>query len=301
MLGKSRAEVDDGQALQLIDTALAGGLVRAEQDGVEAHREVLVDDLDGLLGICGRDEVALLLADLLAQLELGGADLPDRVVGHLERFEHDLLAHALGARLDHEDGVGGAGDHEVELRLVHAAHRRVHDDLAVQKAHAHGAHGTGPRHVRDHDRRRSAVDRKDRGVVLLVHGQHGRHHLDVEPEAVREQRAQRPVRQARGEDGGLAGPALAAHESAGDLACRVQLLFVVAGQREEVDAFPRLLRHHHRAEDDGVALANDHGSVRLLGRSAGLDRQPPSGDLDILCRYRHANTSMCGEDCREVR
>src|SRR6266849_2023483 len=51
VLGKSRAEVNDRQSLQLVDALLAGGLVRAEQHAVQAHREVLVDDLDGLLGI----------------------------------------------------------------------------------------------------------------------------------------------------------------------------------------------------------------------------------------------------------
>src|SRR2546425_7160942 len=34
----------------------------------------------------------------------------------------------------------------------------------------------------------------------LVDGEHRRHDLDVEPEPVREQRAQRPVRQSRGKD-----------------------------------------------------------------------------------------------------
>src|SRR5439155_5402505 len=79
--GKSGAEVKHGLTPQLIDAALAGGLVRAEQNGVQAHGEVLVDHLDRLLGIRGRDEVALLLADLLPQLELSGADLPDGVAG----------------------------------------------------------------------------------------------------------------------------------------------------------------------------------------------------------------------------
>ena len=31
--------------------------------------------------------------------------------------EHDLLGQALGLRLDHQHGVLGAGDHQVELRL----------------------------------------------------------------------------------------------------------------------------------------------------------------------------------------
>jgi len=51
VLGKPRAEVVDREAPQLVHAALPGGLVRAEQHGVQAHREVLVDHLDGLLGI----------------------------------------------------------------------------------------------------------------------------------------------------------------------------------------------------------------------------------------------------------
>ena len=218
--------------------------------------------------------------------------------------EHYLLAHTFRAGLDHEDRVGGAGHHQVELGIAHLRHRRVDDDLTVDVAHPDRAHRALERDVRDDERRRGAVDAQDRRVVLLVHRQHGRDDLHVEPEAVWEQRSQRTVRQSRCQDRRLARPAFPAHERARYLAGRVELLLVVAGEREEVDAFPRLLRHHHRAEDDGIALAKDHGSVRLLGHPAGLDRQPPPGDLDILCRYRHANTSMCGRTsarCDEVR
>src|SRR5207253_11207933 len=45
---------------------------------------------------------------------------------------------------------------------------------------------------------------------------------------------------------------------------------------------------------DRVALPDDHRTVRLLGRPAGLDGQPPAGDLDVLGHNCHANTSMCG-------
>src|SRR6266849_1067596 len=51
VLGKSSAEVNDRQSLQLVDALLPGGLVRAEQHTVEAHSEVFVDHLYGLLGI----------------------------------------------------------------------------------------------------------------------------------------------------------------------------------------------------------------------------------------------------------
>jgi hypothetical protein len=39
-------------------------------------------------------------------------------VGDVEGVEHLGLGHLVGARLDHEDGVLGAGDDEVEVRVV---------------------------------------------------------------------------------------------------------------------------------------------------------------------------------------
>src|SRR5262249_25260712 len=109
-----------------------------------------------------------------------------------------------------------------------------------------------------------------------------------QPEALRKQRPQRAVGEPGSQDRGLARPTLAAHESARDLARRVQLFLVIAREREEVDALAGLLRHHCRAQDHGVALADDHRAVCLFRHAPGLDRDPTPGDVYVFRDYCHA-------------
>ena len=60
-------------------------------------------------------DLQLLLADLLGQLALQGAELADLVVGDVERVEDLRLGDLVRAGLDHEDGLLGAGDDQVEV------------------------------------------------------------------------------------------------------------------------------------------------------------------------------------------
>ena len=64
----------------------------------------------------GRLERFLLLADLLGELALQRAELLDLRVGDVERVEDLGLGDLVGARLDHQDRVLGAGDDQVEVR-----------------------------------------------------------------------------------------------------------------------------------------------------------------------------------------
>ena len=120
VLGEPLAQLGDRLLAQLVGARLARRLVGSERCLVEAQREVLAHDLDHLLRVGGRRVLVLRLADLLLQLDLRRAQLLDRLVRHLQSVDHRLLGDALGAGLDHQDGVGGAGDHQVELRVRHA-------------------------------------------------------------------------------------------------------------------------------------------------------------------------------------
>src|SRR6266480_4945520 len=285
---KTLAKLQDRPSPQLVETVLAGLLVGAVKDLIEAQGEIFAHDLEHVLGVGGRDPLPLLEPDLLLQLELGGADSLDLLVGCSQRVEHHLLAHALGPGLDHQDRVRRAGDDEVELRVHHLRHRRVDDDLAVEVAHAHRADRTLERNIGYHERGRRAVDAQDGGVVFLVDRQHGRDDLHVQPETFREERPQRPVGQTRREDRRLARAAFPAHERARDLACRVQLLLVVTREGEPVDPFPWLFGHHRRAEHHRVALADDDRPVCLFRHATGLDRDPPPCDVYVFRDYCHA-------------
>ena len=63
-------------------------------------------------------DLPLGLAALALQLQLHVDELLDLLVGEAQRLDDDRLGDLLGAGLDHDDGVPGAGDDEVEVGLL---------------------------------------------------------------------------------------------------------------------------------------------------------------------------------------
>jgi hypothetical protein len=59
--------------------------------------------------------------------------------------EHDFLGEFIGFGFNHQHGVGGAGDDEVELGLFHLVDGRVDDVLAVNVADAGSTDGAEER------------------------------------------------------------------------------------------------------------------------------------------------------------
>ena len=149
---------------------------------------------------------------------------------------------------------------------------RIQQILTVLVADARGGDRAHERQAREHERRRGAEQRRDVGIDLRVHRQHGRDDLHVAPVACGEQRANRSIDEARGQRLLLARPAFALEEAAGDLAGRVGLLLIVDGQREEVASCDVLLVADGRHEDDGVRHVDEHGAVGLPRDDAGFDR-----------------------------
>ena len=74
------------------------------------------DGLEQLLVDGDRLECFLLPADLLGELALQCAELLDLRVGNVQRVEDLGLGDLVGARLDHQDGLLGARDDQVEVR-----------------------------------------------------------------------------------------------------------------------------------------------------------------------------------------
>ena len=98
--------------------------------------------------------------------------------------------------------------------------------------------------------------------------------------ALREERPHGAVGHPGGEDGALGRAPLALEEAARDLAGGVHALLDVDGEREEVRAFARLRPALRRAEDDGLARADEDCAVGLLGDLARLERDLLAADLD---------------------
>jgi hypothetical protein len=69
--------------------------------------------------------------------------IDDRVDHRLEvtvtehhRAQHDLLVELLGFGFDHQHGISGAGDNEIELGLGHLVQRRVQNIFVIDEADA---------------------------------------------------------------------------------------------------------------------------------------------------------------------
>ena len=107
--------------------------------GADLVEQALVD--------LGRLDLDLLLAGLLLQLLHRGDELLDLAVGDVERVEDLLLGDAVGAGLDHQDRLVGAGDDQVEVELGVVLLVGVDDevavDLPIRTAPTWAATGTG--------------------------------------------------------------------------------------------------------------------------------------------------------------
>ena len=190
-----------------------------------------------------------------------------------------MVPRLLGAAgLDHHDGDvvtdAAAGDDQLEGGLLHLFVGRVGDPGAVLAVgDAHGADGALERDARDRQGGRGAVDGEHVVGVLAVGAHDGDDDLGLVAEAVGERRAQRPVDQAAGQDGGVGGTALPAEEAAGDAPGGVHALLDVDREGEEVDAVPDALGGVGRDERFGARDLGDDGALGLEGELARLERE----------------------------
>ena len=198
------------------------------------------------------------------------------------------LGDAVGAGLDHQDRLVGAGDDQVEVELVVVLLGGVDDEVAVELADPHRADVGGDRDRRDRQRRGGAVHREDVVGVDLVDRHRDRDQLGLVVPALGEERADRPVDHARGQRRLLARFALATEERAGDLARGVHPLLDVDGEGKEVhvaQVADGCGAEHHR-----VAGLNHDRATRLLREFSGLEGNLAVADIRRDAGYvKHAH------------
>ena len=180
---------------------------------------------------------------------------------------------SLRFRFDHQHGSFRAGDDEVQRRRRELGLGRVQHVLAVDVADARGADRAIERNAREHQRGRSADHGRDVGIDLGIDRHDRRDDLHFVVEAVRKQRPDRAIDEARGQRLLLRRPAFALEKAAGDLAGGVGLFLIIDGQRKEVLARLGVLPGHRGDQHDGVVETRQHRSAGLAGDLSGFERQ----------------------------
>ncbi len=277
--------VDGDVALLLVDILVGGAQIvldQAEHGGFE-FRQV------------GRREVARLLGGDFGELDDRVDHRLERLVAEHDRAEHGLLVEFLGFRLDHQHGVGGAGDDEVKLRLGHFVDMRVENVLAVDEADAGAADRAHEGHAGDRQRGRRSDQRQDVRIVLQIMLHDGDDDLGVVLVTGREERADRAVDQAGNQRFLLARTAFALEVAARDLAGGIGLFLVVDGEREEIEAGLRLLHGNDGRENDGFAVGREHRAISLARDLAGFQDERTTAPLDFhLVVIEHVLSLICG-------
>ena len=207
-----------------------------------------------------------------------GDELADGAYGDLHllvaedhRAQHHVLRQALRLRLHHEDAVLRGGDDEVQLRLGELLGGGIEEVLAVLPADAGGADRAAERDTGEGERRGSAEERGNVRIDLRIDRQHRRDDLHFVVEAVRKERTDRPVDEARSQRLLLGRTALTLEEAARDASRGIGLLHVVDGEGKEIAAGGGRRSGARGDQHHGIAHRDLHGTFGLAGDFARLD------------------------------
>ncbi len=264
-----------------LDRVMARHLVGDRIGGAQ----ILLDDAEHLfleLGIVRHFELARLFRGLLGEADDRLDHRLEMTVAEHHGAEHDLLGQLLRFGFHHQHRVLGAGDDEVEIAFGHLVDLRIEDVFVVDEADPRRADRAHERRAGERQRRRRRHHGEDVGAVLLVVRHGGHDDLGVAAPAVGEQRADRAVDQARHQRFALARPSLALEIAAGNAARGEELFLVVAGQRQEIDAFLRLLRRDDGGEHGGLAIGGDDGAIGLARYPAGFENELAPAPIELL-------------------
>ena len=287
--GRERAKhlrlggVDGGVTLLLLCDRIGGaqiGLARIQHRLLD--RSVIV----------GR-EVAGLLGGLLGQTD---NRLDDRlecgVTGH-HRFQHRVFAELLGLRLDHQHGVRGAGDDQIERRILHFLDRRVDPHFTLDDADAGRSDRAHERDAREGERGRGGDHRQNVRIRLEIIREDRGDDLRVATEVIGEQRSDRPVDQAGGQRFPVGQAPFALEIAAGNSSRGEGLFLVVDGEGKEILAGLRLLGGDDGRQHRGLAPGGEHRPVRLAGHTAGFERELAPAPVEFFTLYVKHLSSSC--------
>ena len=211
----------------------------------------------------------------------------DGFLGEMQGLDEFLFGEFVGLAFDHDD-VGLVADvDQVEIAVCALVVGRVDDELAIDAADAHGADRAGERDVGKAEGGGGAVHREDVGVVFTIGAEQDGDDLGVVEIAFREERPQRAVGHAAGEDFLFGGAAFAFEVTTGENAGGGGFFLVFHGEREPGLAGFHLGGGDGGDEDDGVTAADGDGTVGEFGKFAGFDRDRIGSDVARECMDVH--------------
>ena len=224
------------------------------------------------------------------QFANGGNDLADFRVREFQRVGDGIFGNFQRARFHHDDGLIGAGHHEIHGAGLLFGDGGIHDELAFEHADAHGGDRRGEWNFRDVQRGGSGGDADHVRIIFAVRGEHHGNDLRLVGPAFGKQRPQRAVNQPRGQNFLFRGAAFALEESAGNFSRGVGVLAVVHGKRQKI-FFGRFAVHAGGGQNHGVAITRHHGAVRLTGHLARLEAEGASANFQTNF-FKHHFTSF---------
>ena len=233
-------------------------------------------------------------ADFLGKRILGLALGLDGFVSFFDGVHHLTFAHFLHLAFHHHNAVHGAGHHDVHVGDFQLRAQGVDDKLSVDAGHADFRHRSVKRNV-------GHGDGCARGETSQAVGEHffvGAHQLDHDlcssVVIAREQRTQCAVDESHHQHLSVGRTGLALKESSWETTSGRIFFAVIHGEWKEIHVH-RFVAGHDGGQQHGVARADDHRTVSLLGELAGFNGDlAPIAEIDGLILNVHvASSSTC--------
>ena len=241
-----------------LDAVTATELVGFGEDFVRHHEKLILD-------------VALLFTAFGGEFFLRGDLRLAAFLTELEGGDEVFLRNLLGGTFVHHHVSFVPDIKQVEIALGHFIVRGVGNKLAVHTGHAHRAQRAGPRNVANHQRGGSAEDTEHVRLIFAISTKQQAVYLTLVEPALLEERPDRAVGEAAGENLLVARTTFAAEIVSGNLAGGVGALAVIHLQREPVLAFAALGGGDDRGHHDRFAHLHCYSTISLLGNITGAD------------------------------
>ena len=294
LTGIQRVEVLVYFFINGLQALIADGLiVRIHGQLYVLHRKLLHGLEHIVVGLVARIG-ELLLADLLLDaLDKLDDLLVALMTGH-NAVEHILVAHLIGAGLDHRHPAVRRGHGHCHLADLALLLGGVHHELAIHQAHRNAADRAVPRDIGNTQGDGRTDHGRDLRRAVGIHAHHRADDGHIVAHILGEQRADRAVNHTADQNGLIRGTALPFQERTRNTAHRIQLLLKIHGQREEVHTVTGFSRGRRGHMHHGLAIADQALAVGQLAHFAGFHNQRTACEfgLEYAILFKHAFSSI---------